>query len=131
MTTTLLTCLAVPHLLVQLATTQLAIAPPVAVVAHDAPHAPVLDCCAQAAACGVTVGMAAGAAQQRCAPLQVVTLAPSILTTAHATIDAVLGTFGDVVTQQARNHLQSTSHCNNHPLLSPSHHAMMTTGDYI
>jgi DNA polymerase-4 len=103
MTTTLLACVAVPHLLVQLATTQLAIAPPVAVVAHDAPHAPVLDCCAQAITYGVAIGMAAGAAQQHCAPLQVVTLAPSILATAHATIDAVLCTFGDIVTQHTRS----------------------------
>ncbi len=97
MTTALLASVVVPRLLVQLAMMQLGARSPLAVIAQDAAHAPVLECCAHATRLGVTAGMPAGLAY-RCYPqLELATLAPSITDTARATIEAVLGSFGDAV----------------------------------
>jgi DNA polymerase-4 len=97
MTTMLLASVVVPRLLVQLAMMQLAARSPLAVIAHDEVHAPVLECCAHATRLGVTTGMPAGVVYQNYPQVNLVTLTPSIIDTARATIEAVLSMFGDNV----------------------------------
>jgi len=95
MTTTLTACIYLPRLQVQLAIQHIGITRPCAIVADTVAHARVLECCNHASAYGVTPGMPALHAKQRCPSLTLTLLAPSIIATAHTTTHSVLQHFGD------------------------------------